>query len=80
MKNEQASNDLPHNNGDLDFVVVVSESAVPFLRSAPSWGTTTPPILAELPIYTGEKWQRPPGIHAQYARVLETEAAWFYST
>ncbi len=42
---------------DLDLVVVVKDSDLPFERRSAQWDTTSLPVPVDLLVYTQEEWQ-----------------------
>lgn len=62
---------------DLDLVVVVTESSVPWERRAASWDTTGLPVPADLLVYTRAEWrQRDPD--SRFTRTLDDETEWVF--
>lgn len=61
---------------DVDLVMIVESSDVPFERRAAQWDTTGLPVPADLLVYTKDEWQsigqRP------FGRRLRREAVWVY--
>jgi hypothetical protein len=61
---------------DLDLVVLVRESLLPFERRAAMWPAESLPVPADLLVYTLAEWEtlgdRQPG----FARVLRGETIW----
>ncbi len=43
---------------DLDVVVIITESEVPFIRRAAEWDTTDLPVPVDLLVYTENEWTR----------------------
>jgi len=62
---------------DVDVVVVVQDSALPFAARGREWDVTDLPVPADPLIYTAEEWQ---GIDpdSRFGRALAQEAVWFY--
>ena len=63
---------------DLDLLVVVSQTQIPFEQRSLSWDLSQLPIPAELLIYTEQEWQRMKMEQGKFARTLAEEAVWIY--
>jgi uncharacterized protein len=61
---------------DLDLLVVVRESAVPFARRAADWDLTSLPVPAELLVYTWAEWVALEQGATRFAATLAREAVW----
>ncbi|MBC7185493.1 MAG: nucleotidyltransferase domain-containing protein [Calditrichaeota bacterium] len=61
---------------DVDLIVVVRESKVPFVRRAAEWDTTTLPVPADVLVYTQEEWSSP-GLQERFGRVAE-QVVWVF--
>jgi predicted nucleotidyltransferase len=62
---------------DLDLVVVVERSDVPFERRAAGWDITGLPVPADVLVYTRDEWQSLDR-SARFSRALAREAVWVY--
>lgn len=60
---------------DVDLVVLVDHSDVPFERRGASFDTTILPVPAELVIYTLEEWDRLQAAEG-FGRTIAREAVW----
>jgi predicted nucleotidyltransferase len=61
---------------DLDLVVIVRESALPFERRAAVWLLESLPVPAEVLVYTPMEWNGLAGHSARFAQVLRDETRW----
>jgi len=61
---------------DLDLVIVVERSDVPFERRACAWDLTALPVPAEALVYTTEEWRSLAG--TRFGRTLASECVWIY--
>jgi predicted nucleotidyltransferase len=61
---------------DLDLVVVVRESALPFERRAARWPLESLPVPADLLVYTTAEWCGLAGRSPRFARALHDETHW----
>jgi len=62
---------------DLDLIVVVAQSDLPFHRRAGVWDLTDLPVPAEVLVYTEEEWASLPE-RGRFGRHLREEAVWVY--
>lgn len=61
---------------DLDIVVIVEHSDLPFeRRAAVDWDTTSLPVPADVLVYTQAEWNRA-DFNTRFRRELEHEAVW----
>jgi predicted nucleotidyltransferase len=60
---------------DLDLLVVVDHSDLPFQRRFVEWDTTGLPVPADLLVYTREEWQ---ALAGRFRDTVEREAVWLY--
>lgn len=63
---------------DVDIVIVVEQSDVPFARRAAQWDTTSLPVPADVLVYTEEEWERLDPA-AAFGRVMREEVRWVYT-
>lgn len=63
---------------DLDLVVVVRESNLPFHRRSAGWDALDLPVPAELLVYTEAEWNRLGAEGGRFARMLNSETEWIY--
>jgi predicted nucleotidyltransferase len=61
---------------DLDLIVIVSESDVPFERRSIEWDLSTLPIPADILIYTEQEWRERVAGGGRFARTIEKEVVW----
>lgn len=62
---------------DLDLIVVVEASNLPFERRAAEWDTTELPVPVDLLVYTKEEWQSL-SKQKRFREILVQEAIWVY--
>jgi len=62
---------------DVDLVVIVRSSPVPFERRATGWDTSRIPVPADLLIYTQEEWEALDR-GGRFYQTLMKEAVWVY--
>jgi len=60
---------------DVDVIIVVEDSSVPFERRAAEWDTASLPVPADLLIYTEREWESLPS-DSKFARTVREEARW----
>jgi predicted nucleotidyltransferase len=63
---------------DLDVIVVVRESATPFIRRAADWDLTRLPVPADVLVYTEREWQALTESGIRFARVARDEVVWVH--
>jgi predicted nucleotidyltransferase len=63
---------------DLDLVIVVDESPVPFMERGVKFDTTGLPVPADLLVYTVQEWHALPRTSPRFADSLAREAVWVY--
>jgi hypothetical protein len=61
---------------DLDLVVILRESGVPFERRGAMWPLESLPVPADLLVYTEAEWCGLAGRSPRFARVLHEETHW----
>ncbi|MGE0538943.1 MAG: nucleotidyltransferase domain-containing protein [Dehalococcoidia bacterium] len=61
---------------DLDLVVIVRESALPFERRAAAWPIESLPVPADVLVYTQVEWSRFADHSPRFAQVLREETRW----
>jgi len=61
---------------DLDLVVVVRESGVPFERRGAMWPLESLPVPADLLVYTDAEWSKLADRSPRFAQVLHDETRW----
>ena len=61
---------------DLDLVVVVESSSIPYLERARSWPTHTLTVPTDLIVYTADEWQTLLDGGGRFAEVLSNETVW----
>ncbi len=61
---------------DLDLVVILRDSDLPFERRAVAWDIETLPTPAEVVAYTVDEWRRLPERSPRFARTLARETVW----
>lgn len=60
---------------DLDLVIVVEESPLPWSQRSAGWDTTALPVPADLIVYTRREWDELDP-EARFSRTLAAEARW----
>lgn len=60
---------------DVDIVVVVERSSVPFERRPAEWDAAEIPVPADVRVYTVEEWSALPP-DGRFRRALDREAVW----
>ena len=63
---------------DLDLIVIVDESELPFVRRGIGWDTGSLPVPTDLLIYTAEEWEALRG-GGRFGRALSSETVWVYT-
>jgi len=63
---------------DLDLLVVVAQTQVPFERRSLAWDLSQLPIPAELLIYSQPEWRRMQMEQGKFAQTLARETVWIY--
>jgi predicted nucleotidyltransferase len=63
---------------DLDVILVVRESATPFIRRAADWDLTRLPVPADVLVYTEREWQALTESGTRFARIVRDEVAWVH--
>lgn len=61
---------------DLDVVIVLRGSDLPFIERAAAFDTTSLPVPCDLLVYTTDEFARVTGESTRFARVLREEARW----
>jgi len=64
---------------DLDLVIIVERSNLPFERRAIEWDVTRLPVPADTLVYTREEWQSLDR-RGRFWLTLAREAVWVYTT
>ncbi len=64
---------------DLDVVLVVSDSEVPWESRASSWDTTSLPVPVDLLVYTRREWSALDR-DTRFGRMLAEETRWVFRT
>jgi len=62
---------------DVDIVIIVEHSTLPFERRAAQWDVTELPVPADVLVYTLDEWRSLPRQGRFYQTVLR-EAVWVY--
>lgn len=62
---------------DLDIVVLVHDTAIPFERRAAGWDATSLPVPADVLVYTADEWHRLAG-GSPMARAMRREVRWVW--
>jgi len=64
---------------DLDLIVVVESTELPFERRGLQFRTSSIPVPCDLLIYTESEWERLERKHSRFAAVLQKQTVWVYS-
>ncbi len=62
---------------DLDLIIVLESSPLPFLQRASEWDVTELPVPADVLVYTDEEWQSLPQ-QGRFYKTTRQEAVWVY--
>jgi len=62
---------------DVDLIVIVRDSEVPFDRRASGWDATDLPVPADILVYTLREWSGLPA-EARFRQTLAKEAIWVF--
>lgn len=62
---------------DIDLVIILRETAIPFIERAHHFDTSDLPLSTDLLVYTEAEWQKML-TETHFARRIEREARWFY--
>ena len=65
-------------NSDLDVILIVKQSDLPFWRRALEWDVLGLPVPVDLLVYTQEEWQSLIEGGERFAQTVEKEAVWVY--
>ncbi|MBI4311083.1 MAG: nucleotidyltransferase domain-containing protein [Chloroflexi bacterium] len=60
---------------DVDLIVVVSDSDLPFEQRPIQWDTLSLPVPADLLVYTQDEWS---GMTGHFRETIDREAVWVY--
>ncbi len=63
---------------DLDIVIVVKGSDVPFISRASCWDTSELPVPADVLVYTESEWRRMDD-GSRFSKMLNRETIWVYN-
>jgi hypothetical protein len=63
---------------DLDLIVIVKESSIPFEKRPLAWDFDTLPVPTDILIYTTEEWQGMRKKGGRFVDTIEKEAVWLY--
>lgn len=61
---------------DLDLIMIVDRTDVPFERRSVRWDLTRLPVQASLLVYTLGEWKRLQSDGGRFARTIDREAVW----
>ncbi len=62
---------------DLDVLLIVAQSDLPFEQRAAAWHVDTLPVPADLMVYTLDEWLRIPR-DSRFAQAVQREARWVF--
>lgn len=62
---------------DVDVVLIIAQSDLPFEQRAAAWDTTSLPVPVDLLVYTLDEWQNLPR-DSRFVQVVEREARWVW--
>lgn len=63
---------------DLDIIVILKQSALPFEQRGMDWDTLSLPVPCDLIIYTLEEWEELQKKDTRFYRMLRDEVVWIY--
>ncbi len=63
---------------DVDLIVVVERSGIPFERRAGAWDTSALPVPADVLVYTDAEWQGM-GREGRFSDRIARETIWLYT-
>jgi len=63
---------------DLDILILVASSDLPFERRGTRYATPTIPVPCQVLVYTVSEWQRMILDGSRFAGIVESEAVWLY--
>jgi hypothetical protein len=63
---------------DLDLIVIIKDSSVPFERRPLAWDVDTLPVPTDILIYTMKEWQDMLQEGGKFVDMIEKEAVWLY--
>jgi len=63
---------------DLDVILLVTESDLPFYRRAVLYDATSLPVPTDLLVYTAKEWKDPMG-QTRFVQKISKETIWVYS-
>ena len=63
---------------DLDLIVIVQDTAIPFDRRSLTWNFDSLPVPADMLIYTEKEWQDMRRKGGRFIDMIEKEAVWLY--
>ncbi len=63
---------------DLDLLIIVEKSGLPFERRALEWDTSPLPVPVDLWVYTPEEWDEMANRKSRFYREAVKEAVWVY--
>ena len=62
---------------DLDLIIIVEKSRVPFISRSARWDVTHLPVPADVLVYTAKEWNAM-GTGNRFAETVMREAVWVY--
>ncbi len=65
-------------NSDLDVILIVKNTQLPFEQRALEWDTSTMPVPVDLLIYTQEEWNNMAEAGGRFYRTIHQEAVWVF--
>lgn len=63
---------------DLDLIVIVDESELPFVRRGIGWDTGSLPVPTDLLVYTKEEWKALQD-KGRFSKMLSSDTVWVYT-
>lgn len=64
---------------DLDIVVILESSELPFETRSTKFPTSSIPVPCDVLVYTRDEWTRLAKEGTRFARTVEAEAVWLYA-
>ena len=65
-------------NSDLDLILIVESSDIPFWERALEWDVNCLPVPVDILVYTQKEWQDLISQDGRFARMITREAVWIY--
>ncbi|ADL07298.1 nucleotidyltransferase domain-containing protein [Thermosediminibacter oceani] len=63
---------------DLDIIIIVKKSDIPFNNRSAEWDTKGIPIPVDLLVYTVEEYENMKAMNSGFSKSIEKEVVWIY--